>query len=445
MQLVIRSQRVLSDGRCQPQAVLIRDEKIVDLVDYHQAPANWPVHDVHQHVIMAGLVDSHVHVNEPGRTAWEGFASATRAAAAGGVTTLVDMPLNSIPATTSTSALLEKKASTSRKLSIDVGLWGGVVPGNSQELLPMVDHGALGFKCFLIDSGVPEFAYIRENELPEPLRNLREANKPLLVHAELAEPIVQAEQKLKDEDFTKFLNFLKSRPRQAEDLAVAMLIRLCRDTRAPIHIVHHSSSNSLSMLEAARHEGLPITVETCPHYLFFSAEDVPDRATHYKCVPPIRENENRDKLWDALEKGIIDQVVSDHSPCVPELKRMGEGNFATAWGGISSLQLGLSVVWSEYRRRGGSLTRLHTWMSAAPARLAGLATKGKLAKGYDADLIIWNPEETWQVKGSELLHRHPITPYDGKTLFGQVLETYVRGHKVYDRGHFSEPLQGKLL
>ncbi len=397
---------------------------------------------------MPGLVDTHVHINEPGRTEWEGFQSATRAAAAGGVTTIVEMPLNSIPPTTTLDNFQEKLAAADGQCSVDVGFWGGVVPGNVHELSRLYDAGVLGFKCFLIHSGVDEFPNVTENDLREAMPELARLGAVLIVHAEVPEAIDEA---LKESDGVqpeprKYSTFLSSRPRKAEDMAVELMIRLSREMGTRVHIVHHSSSDALPALRQARSEGVPITIETCPHYLCFAAEDIPDGATEFKCCPPVRERENREKLWRALDEGVIEMVVSDHSPCPPVMKCLATGNFMEAWGGISSLQLRLPIMWTLGNERGYTINHLAEWLCQAPAKLVGLdKRKGMIAAGFDADLVVWNPQATFRVEPSMLHHRHKVTPYAGQTLSGVVETTYLRGRKVYDRGQFSEKPTGIML
>ncbi|MCA1556269.1 MAG: allantoinase AllB, partial [Acidobacteria bacterium] len=362
-ELVIRARRVITPGGTVPATIHIRDGRIAAVGEFTDAPHGIPLIDVGAAedveddqgvVVIPGLVDTHVHINEPGRTDWEGFATATRAAAAGGVTTLIEMPLNSIPATTTREHLETKRAAAEGKCHVDVGFWGGVVPGNIAELPRMFDGGVFGFKCFLVPSGVDEFAHVTEDDLRAAMPELARMGALLIVHAETPAPIEAALAGIGLEnvaDPRRYEMFLRSRPKAAEDEAVALMIRLCRETGARVHIVHHSSSSSLPLLRAAKAEGLPFTAETCPHYLTFMAEDVPDGATEFKCCPPIRERENREALWDALDCGVLDMIVSDHSPCPPELKRREAGDFLAAWGGIASLQLRLPAVWTEARKR----------------------------------------------------------------------------------------------
>jgi allantoinase len=377
-------------------------------------------------VLLPGLVDTHVHVNEPGRTEWEGFASATRAAAAGGVTTILDMPLNSVPPTVDVAALEVKKKAADGRCWVDVGFWGGAVPGNRAELRPLHDAGVFGFKCFLLDSGVEEFPPLSAAELETDLRELAGFGGLMIVHAEDPATIADAPQP----HGGRYGDFLRSRPRSAEDRAIATVIEATRRTGARTHVLHLSSADAVPLLRQARAEGLPITVETCPHYLSFTAEEIGDGATAFKCCPPIREAGNRDQLWEALGEGLIDCVVSDHSPCTPELKRPDVGDFGLAWGGISSLQLGLPAVWTEARGRGHALADVVGWMSTQPARLAGLRAKGRLAVGADADLCVFAPDETAAVDVTRLHHRHPVTPYAGRRLDGVVRSTWLRGTPV---------------
>jgi allantoinase len=384
--------------------------------------------DLGELVISPGLVDCHVHVNEPGRAQWEGFETATMAAAAGGVTTLIDMPLNSLPVTTNAAALAQKLAASQGKRFVDVGFWGGLVPDNVAELAALAQAGVLGCKTFLVHSGIDEFPNTTEADLRRAMPVLRDLGLPLLAHAELdlGAPAAHG-------DPRAYLGYLASRPNAWEDEAIQLLVRLCRETRCPVHIVHLSSASSIETLRRAKHEGLPISAETCPHYLCFAAESIPDGATEYKCAPPIREQENRERLWQALFEGVIDFVITDHSPCSPALKLPERGDFMAAWGGIASLQLGLSAIWSEARRRGGTLSQLAQWTSAAPAQFAGLGgRKGRIAKGHDADLLVWDPDRSFEVKPEQLFFRHKLSPYLGRTLTGVPTKTLLRGQLVYD-------------
>jgi len=432
-----------------PAAVYVRDGVISSVGAYDDIPAGREVVDAGEDsVVMPGLVDTHVHINEPGRTDWEGFETATRAAAAGGVTTVVEMPLNSIPPTTTLAGFKEKLAAAEGKCSVDIGFWGGVVPGNLKELAPLSEAGVLGFKCFLVPSGVDEFPNVTEADLLEAMPELKRLGAVLIVHAEVPEVIdeAQADASVAQADARRYSTFLRSRPREAEDRAVALMIRLARETGARVHIVHHSSADALPALRAAKAEGLALTIETCPHYLCFAAEDVPDGATEFKCCPPVRERENREQLWGALDEGLIGMVVSDHSPCPPAMKALGTGNFLEAWGGISSLQLRLPVMWTLARERDYTYAHLAEWLSAAPARLVGLEQrKGAIAVGRDADLVVWNPRAEFRVEPAVLHHRHKLTPYNGQRLSGAVLMTFLRGEKIYDRGQFSTNPVGQFL
>jgi allantoinase len=446
--LVVRGRRVIIPEGERPAAIHIVDGVIARISEYHDVPKNAVVHEAGSAAILPGLVDTHVHINEPGRTEWEGFATATQAAAAGGVTTLIEMPLNSVPATTSPLAYgLKLAAATEEKLHVDVGFWGGVVPGNAKQLRPLWDAGAFGFKCFLVPSGVDEFSCVSEADLRLALPELAALGAPLLVHAELPGPIDHATAKISASTVSKteHRNWLASHPREAENQAIELLIRLGREFRARIHIVHLSSSDAIASIARAKSEGLQVTVETCPHYLSFAAKEIPDGATEFKCAPPIREQENREMLWQALGNHTIDLIASDHSPCPPSMKLRQEGDFFRAWGGIASLQLGLSAVWTGARSRGYALTHLARWMSSAPARLAGLENrKGAIAVGCDADLVIFRPEETFRVDATQLRHRHPLTPYQGRELSGVVETSYLRGRKAFEWGVLANPA-GKIL
>ncbi len=433
-ELFLSSRRVATPEGVRPAVVAIRDGVVKELLASHPRAL-----DFGARVLLPGLVDSHVHVNEPGRTEWEGFETATRAAAAGGVTTIVDMPLNSSPVTTTAAALKTKRAAAAGKAWVDVAFWGGVVPGNLSELGPMLDLGAAGFKAFLIDSGIDEFPAVGEADLRPAMKMLASRGAPLLVHAELG-PCAEH-----GGDARRYATYLASRPKAMENAAVELMIRLCRETGCRVHIVHLSSAEAVEPLARARREGLPITAETCPHYLFFDADEVPDGRTDFKCSPPIREHANRERLWAALKDGTIGLVVSDHSPCVPELKNLEGGDFMSAWGGIASLQLSLAAVWTEARRRGFGVADVARWMSERPAALAGLAAKGALAPGRDADVVVWNPEAETDVDPAALRHRHKQTPYAGRKLAGAVEAVYLRGRQVFDREGFGPRPEGELL
>jgi allantoinase len=444
--LIIRSRRVVTSEKTGPASVYICDGKITAVKNWDDISNGVELIDTGDAVVMAGLVDAHVHVNEPGRTDWEGYATATRAAAAGGVTTLVDMPLNSIPPTTTRAGFAEKLAAAKNQCWIDVAFWGGVVPGNTGELKPLLEDGVRGFKCFLIHSGVEEFPHVTTENLREAMPELKKLGSVLLVHAELPEAIDKAAAQLTGADPKDYETFLRSRPRESENEAIALMVKLCRETGARVHIVHHSSSDALPFVKAAKAEGLPFTVETCPHYLTFAAEEIPDGATHFKCCPPVRERENREKLWAALADGTIDMVVSDHSPCTANLKLQESGDFMEAWGGISTLQFGLPVLWTQAGKRGFDFGDISCWMSAAPAKLAGLnKQKGSLAPGFDADIVIWHPEKEFEVRKDLIHFKNKLTPYEGMNLRGVVEATFVRGKKVFGNGEFAERPSGKLL
>ncbi|HEU5356756.1 MAG TPA: allantoinase AllB [Actinocrinis sp.] len=436
--LVLRSQRVvLPDGE-QPAAVCVSGGVVAAILRYDAPASATRVVELGPLAVLPGLVDTHVHINEPGRTEWEGFDSATRAAALGGVTTLIDMPLNSIPPTTTPDALAEKRAAAKEQVSVDVGFWGGAVPGNRSELAALYDAGAFGFKCFLADSGVPEFPALDAVHFESTARRAAELGALLIVHAE--------DQHVLDNTSTRpatpiieFASFLASRPDAAESVAVAQVLAVARRTGARVHILHLSSAECLPLIEEAKAGGVRVSAETCPHYLYFAAEDVPDAATEYKCCPPIRSAANRERLWAALDSGLIDFVVSDHSPCTPELKQRTTGDFATAWGGIASVQLGLPVVWTEARRRGWALERVAESMASRTADFVGLPHKGRIAVGCDADLVVFDPDAEFTVDGAALEHRHPLTPYQGATLTGVVQATYLRGRLIDDKPF------GKLL
>jgi allantoinase len=425
--LVIRARRAILDGREQPCTVAVDAGRIV-AVTAVDAPidADETVHLADDEVLLPGLVDTHVHVNEPGRTEWEGFATATRAAAAGGVTTIVDMPLNSIPPTTTLDALELKQKHARDQAYVDVGFWGGAVPGNLADLAPLHAAGVFGFKCFLIDSGVPEFPPLPPEQFTAAMAETARLGALLIVHAEDAGVIAQAP----PPSGPSYATFLHSRPHDAEDRAIGQVIAAARTTGGRAHVLHLSSADAIAELRAARAAGVDISVETCPHYLTLDAAAVPDGATQYKCCPPIRDAANQDRLWQALAQGDIDLIVSDHSPCTLDLKRLDSGDFAAAWGGIASVQLGLPVVWTAARARGHTLADVVRWMAANPADRVGLRRKGRIEAGADADLVVFAPDEEFVVDPQRLLHRNPISAYAGQRLAGTVRHTWLRGRRV---------------
>jgi allantoinase len=440
----LRSRRTVTPRGIEDAVVLVREGRIAE-VRHADGAAPRDAEDLGHLVLMPGLVDSHVHINEPGRAEWEGFETATRAAAAGGVTTIVDMPLNSVPATTTAAALGAKRAAAAGKCSVDVAFWGGVVPGNAGELEALAAEGVRGFKCFLVASGVDEFPHIGERDLRAAMPVIARLGLPLLVHAELPGPIEAAARVSRGRDPRAYATWLASRPPAAECEAIALMLRLCGETGCRVHIVHLTTADALPMLREARRRGLPVTVETCPHYLGFAAEDVADGATAFKCAPPIRERASREALWAALAEGTIDLVATDHSPCPPAMKRLEAGDFLAAWGGIASLELSLAAVWTEARARGFTFADLARWMSGSPSRLAGLdGAKGAIAPGCDADLVAWDPGEEWIVNAAALHQRHKLTPYAGRGLAGRVRRTYVRGVPVCDGGRLTDARPGRI-
>ena len=427
----------------RPASIQISDGRIAAIGAHSDRPTGVREIDAGSDVVLPGLVDTHVHINDPGRADWEGFETATRAAAAGGITTLVDMPLNSIPPTTTVAGLEAKRRAARGRCHVDVGFWGGVVPGNAADLAPLAKAGVLGFKCFLSPSGVDEFSHVSEWDLRQAMPLLAPLGLPLLAHAEwpglLCEPDPGA-------DPRRYSTWLISRPPEAETAAIKLFARLSHHTRARVHIVHLASADALPAIAEARAAGVPITVETCPHYLTFCAEEIPDGATPFKCAPPIRERGHRERLWQALGAGAIDLVATDHSPAPPALKHVDEGDFVAAWGGIASMQVSLAVMWTGASQRGLSIDRLAQWMSAAPAHLAGLSgRKGAIAAGHDADLTIFDPDELCRVDAATLYHRHAVTPYDGARLHGRVRTTLLGGEIIFDDGECRGPARGRLL
>jgi len=446
--LIIRGNRVLTGDAVEPApaAIHVQNGAIAAVAPYGDAPAGCPVYEAGDLIVMPGIVDTHVHINEPGRTEWEGFTSATRSAAAGGVTSLIEMPLNSIPPTIGVSAFREKIAAAAGKLWVDTGFWGGVVPGNSGALRALWEEGVFGFKCFLVPSGIEEFRNVTEADLRAALPVLAEMGSPLLAHAELPGPIDSAAKAIAKAPASKYSTWLASRPRAAENEAISLLIQLAAEIKCRLHIVHVSSSEALESLRAAKAAGLRVTAETCPHYLTFAAEEIADGATEFKCAPPIREAENREKLWEALGSGTLDFIATDHSPCPPDMKQKDTGDFLAAWGGIASLELALPAVWTSARDRGYPVGRLTEWLCRAPARLAGLEKrKGKIAAGFDADFVVWDPAAKFRVEPERLNQRHKPTPYAGRELRGMAIATFLRGRKIFERGEFAAGPTGHLL
>jgi allantoinase len=443
--VLVRSRRVVLPRGVEAASLEIRDGRIAAIGPFDRLMENAAVVDVGDKYVLPGLVDTHVHINEPGRTEWEGFRTATRAAAAGGYTTLVDMPLNNLPATTTVENLRLKQSAACRQCMVDYGFWGGVVADNQDHVRALAAAGVLGYKCFLVHPGIDGFTMVNRSQLEAAMPEVAGSGLPLLVHAELPEPIAEATTRLEIAhcNWKNYSSYLKSRPDAAEVQAIRLMIELSREYGCRVHIVHLSSIEALPYLQAARAEGLPITVETCPHYLHFTAEDIANGATLHKCAPPIRSRANRERLWQALEDGDIDLIVTDHSPCPPDMKTRAKGSFLEAWGGIASLQVALPVMWTEAHTRGVSIVQVARWMSEQPAKLAGLENrKGAIREGNDADLIVFDPDARFQVDGSRLEHRHPLTPYAGETLTGVVEMTFLRGEKVFDQGKFAGEPKG---
>ncbi len=441
----LRSKRVISNGGMSAACVEIKGQLIAAIHPY-DAELACPVEDLGDWVLMSGLVDSHVHINEPGRTEWEGFNTATQAAAAGGITTLVDMPLNCIPVTINKAALTEKLAAVSDKLWVDCGFWGGVVPDSIDDLDELLSAGVLGVKSFLIDSGIEEFPNVEEDDIRRALPILAKHDVPYLIHAEL-----DREQKPAPVIGDNYQSFLASRPKHWENEAVALMVKLAKEAdsnghQCKVHIVHLSSAEALDSISEAKAEGLEFTAETCPHYLTLFAESIPNGKTLFKCCPPIRENDNRETLWQAVTDGRISFIVSDHSPCTPQLKHIDSGDVEKAWGGISALQFGLPLIWTEAKNRGFTLVDINRLMSLETAKFAGLdSIKGQLAPGYHADLLVFDELAEYEISNEMIKHRHKITPYAGKTVCGEVKKTYVRGQLVYCDDAFLQTPVGRPL
>jgi len=441
---VFLSRRIVTPQGIRPGAVLVDGERITGLFGPNEVPPDAAREDFGEAALLPGLVDSHVHINEPGRSEWEGFHTATRAAAAGGYTMLVDMPLNCVPATTNVSALDAKRRAAEGQCRVDWAAWGGVVQSNHKEIESLAKAGVLGFKCFLVHPGIEEFTMVGESDLRAALPHIVRTGLPLLVHAELPEPVNAATAPLRDADWTQYATYLQSRPDEAELAAIRFLLSLCREYGFHLHIVHLATGCALDMLRTARAEGLALSVETCPHYLHLAAETIANGATQCKCAPPIRSRANREQLWKGLHEGVIDLVATDHSPCPPAMKRLEEGNFQSAWGGIASLSVALPVMWTEARERGFSLTDVARWMAEKPAHLAGCGgRKGRIALGYDADFVVFDPEAEFTVTRPQLHQRHAMSPYLGERLRGRVKRTYLRGRPVFCDGQFPGDAIGK--
>jgi allantoinase len=440
--IAIKSKRIITPEGEKQGIVIIKDGIIIDVVQQLNNEDERLV-DVTDKVIMPGVIDPHVHINEPGRTDWEGFNTATKAALTGGLTTLVDMPLNSSPVTTTVKGFEEKLAATKGQLHTNCGFWGGVIPGSENEIQPLIENGVLGFKAFLTHSGIDEFPNVTEDDLKKVMPIIANAGLSLLVHCELPSPIQNSKFKIQNNSYNDYLN---SRPRKWEDDAIALMIRLCEEFNCRTHIVHLSSSNSIGQIAKAKQKGLPLTVETGQHYLYFSAEKIKDGQTQFKCAPPIREKENNEQLWQALKDGLIDFVATDHSPSNPDLKELPNGDFMKAWGGIASLQFALPVLWTATKKHNCSLNDIAKWLSENPSKFIGKQnSKGKIAKGNDADLIIFDDDRTFTVTEDIILHKHKVTPYLNENLFGVVEQTYLAGEKVFDSGKFLHLNKGKII
>ncbi len=451
--IALHSKRVVLPNGIQEAVVMLNEGLIVDVLSALPAGSNFQLIELGNKLLMPGVIDPHVHINEPGRTEWEGFDTATKAALAGGITTLVDMPLNSSPVTTTAKAFDEKMLAAQNKLHTNVGFWGGLIPGNENEIELLIQKGVLGFKAFLTHSGIDDFPNATEEELRMAMPIIAKYNLPLLVHCELTDS-----EKITNNEFgitnieqpetrnNSYINYLNSRPKKWEDDAIAMMIRLCEEFNCRTHIVHLSSADSLAQIATAKQKGLPLTVETGQHYLYFTAEEIKDGQTQFKCAPPIREKENNDKLWQALKNGLIDFVATDHSPATPNLKEIESGNFMKAWGGIASIQFALPVLWTAAKKRNCTFSDLAKWLCENPAKLIGKEnSKGKIEKGFDADLIVVDDEKTFVITENIIHHKHKVTPYLGKILSGVVEQTYLAGEKVYEDEKFIQLNKGKVI
>jgi allantoinase len=438
----IRSKKILIENGFIDGFILVKDGKTLDIVKAENVPACL-VEDALNLVVMPGIVDCHVHINEPGRTDWEGFETATKAAAAGGITTLTDMPLNCSPVTTTAKALNTKLAAVRGKLWVDCAFWGGIIPDNLAELEPLLQAGVAGCKVFLIDSGIEEFPNVSEKDLRESMPVLKKYGLPLLVHAEMES---YPGQTANYNNASSYQAFLDSRPKTLENNAINLVLDLCRENGCKTHIVHLSSADLLPAIKEAKAAGLPFSVETCPHYLTFNSEEIADGDTRFKCCPPIREKENNDRLWEGLKDGTIDFIVSDHSPCTANLKLIESGDIEHAWGGISGLQFSLSLIWTAAREKGFSLHDISRLMSANTAGFIGFGkSKGKIAPGFDADYLAWDPDEVFKIEEPMIQHKNKVTPYLNQELYGKVAKTFVRGEKVFDQDEFAAGPKGKFL
>ena len=437
--LAIHSNRVITASGVQNATVVIKNGLISDILP---GAAITDALDIGNDVLMAGIIDPHVHINEPGRTEWEGFNTATRAAIASGITALIDMPLNSSPVTTTVKALEEKISSTKGQLHTKCGFWGGVIPGNEKEIEALIAYGVCGFKAFLVHSGIDEFPNVTEADLRKAMPLIAKHGVPLLLHCELETMSDKQPSTL----HRSYKNYLASRPRKWEDDAIAMMIRLCEEFDCPVHVVHLSSADSITQIKKAKGKGLRLTVETAHHYLYFNAENISNGRTDLKCAPPIREKENNEQLWQALKDGIIDFVATDHSPATLDLKAVETGDFSKAWGGISSLQFSLPILWTAAKKRNCTINDIAKWLCEKPAMLPGLQkTKGKIEKGFDADLVSWNPDEKFTVTEDIILHRHKLTPYFYEELSGVVKQVFLKGEKVFDKGEFIKLNKGSII
>lgn len=434
----LRSNTIITPAGIRPGVLLMDKGVIIDILN--EIPSGITVSDLGNKILMPGIIDPHVHINEPGRTEWEGFDSATKAALAGGISTLVEMPLNSTPVTTSLAAYQEKIRAASGRIHCHCSFWGGLVPGNEKEIEPMIDAGVRGFKAFLVHSGIDDFPALSENDLRKAMPVLAGNKKPLLVHCEIESSIPGFVRS----DNRSYLQYLQSRPKKWEDDAIAMMIRLCEEFNCPVHIVHLSSADSLEQIRKAKQKGIPLTVETAQHYLYFSAEKIPDGNTAFKCSPPIREKENNEKLWAALKEGLIDFVATDHSPAPPSMKHFDTGNLQMAWGGIAGLQFSLPALWTAARAHGCTPELISKWLCEKPALLPGFSSKGRIEKGFDADLTIWDPEKNFIVTEEIIRHRHKTTAYLGEKLFGVVEQVYLAGELIFQDGNYLHLNKGKI-